>query len=421
MHTSDVRDLLLLAALVVTLLEAGLALLNLRHLARKGHQVPPALTGAIDAATLERANRYTKHRQKFGLVSTLASRGALLLVVFGGGLAAYDRWLRAHLTSFTWLNLVFVLGAALGVGLFSVPFALYGKFVIEARHGFNRMSFGMWLGDFAKGAALSLVLLSLLTLGALQLVSASPEHWWLWGWALLLAVSVLLTLLAPHLIEPLFMKVSPLSVTGLEPEIQALAERAGVHVRRVFQVDASRRSGHSNAYFTGIGPVKRVVLFDTLLAQMSHGEILAILAHELGHWKHRHILKRLFVGQALALATCYAAFVAVTRADVPAWIFAQQGSLGLRVAVVAFALGLIDAVIAPLFSYWSRQQEREADRFAANLTQNASALATGLAKLARENLSNLHPHPWVAAIYGSHPRVSERVETLTLLAAREAS
>jgi STE24 endopeptidase len=218
--------------------------------------------------------------------------------------------------------------------------------------------------------------------------------------------------IAPSVIEPLFFTFGPLRVEGLEDRIRALLQRAGLSVSRVFQVDASRRSRHSNAYFTGIGRVKRIVLFDTLLNQMTEDEVLAILAHEAGHWKKRHLLKKIILTEVIGLAAFYLAFRLLAWEGLPGLIGLQEASFYLRVVVLGFLASIMLFPFTPLFSALSRRDEREADRFAVDLTGNAGAMASALVKLSKENLSNLHPHPLYAKFYYSHPPVVERVREL---------
>jgi STE24 endopeptidase len=411
-YDPPVQFLLFGSAILVTAVQVLLTALNLSHLRRHGDQVPRALAGEIDPATLEKSARYTLDRSRVQLVAMLARRTLMLLALFGGLLGAYDRFVQGLTSSFVLGSVLYFLGLAALGGLFSLPFGLYQTFVIEARHGFNRMTPKMWLGDLAKGVLLSALFLALCAGAGAWLVLASPRLYWVWVWAGLLVLGVLITLLAPHVIEPLFFRVTPLAMAELEPRIRALAERAGVHVKRVFQIDASRRSSHSNAYFTGLGPVKRVVLFDTLLARMTPDEILGVLAHELGHWKRQHILQRFVVGQLLTLGVCYAAFRLLAWDALPSLIGENGGSFFLRATLVAFVLSLLEFPTTPLWSAWSRRHEWQADEFACDLTGNPAALASGLAKLARDNLSNLHPHPLFAAFYASHPTMPERVERL---------
>jgi STE24 endopeptidase len=231
-------------------------------------------------------------------------------------------------------------------------------------------------------------------------------------WALVVVVSLILTYVSPYVIEPLFFKMKPLHVEGLEAEVRALAEKAGVRLSRVLEVDASRRSSHSNAYFTGIGHVKRVVLFDTLFGQMKHGEILAILAHELGHWRKHHVLLRTLFSFAVAFVALYLAFHLAPAAWLPSLVGLESASFPARLVILGTLASVVTFPFTPLSSYWSRRHEWQADAFAVELHQRPLDLANALKKLASENLSNLHPHPLYAAFYYSHPPMPERIRRL---------
>jgi STE24 endopeptidase len=233
---------------------------------------------------------------------------------------------------------------------------------------------------------------------------------------LISGVSLLMTFISPYVIEPLFHKMEPLDVEGLSDGIRNMTEKAGVHVGRVLKVDASRRSSHSNAYFTGLGRVKRVVLFDTLLGQMSHAQILAVLAHELGHWKKHHVLVRMLSMQVLLVLAAYLAYRLLPSGLVPELAGLGTASFMARVVVLMVIASVLLFPLTPLFAAWSRRDEREADSFAVELHGHADDLADALAKLGTENLSNLHPHPLYAAFYYSHPPLVERISRLRALA-----
>jgi STE24 endopeptidase len=364
---------------------------------------------------LGKISDYTAERARFGLVQSALSSAFTGAFVFGGGLGLYDAWVGSLAKSFVSGGVVFVLGLQLLSSALAIPFQLYGDFRIEQRHGFNRQTPGLWWSDWLKSTALSLLLTAALTAGALAIVQAAPHFWWLWVSALVSGVSLLLTFLSPYVIEPLFHKMEPLEVAGRSDGIRAMTEKAGVHIGRVLKVDASRRSSHSNAYFTGLGRVKRVVLFDTLLSQMSHQQILAVLAHELGHWKKHHVLVRMLVMQVLLVAGAYLAFLLVPGGLLPSLVGLPSASFAARIVVLSVLTSLLLFPLTPLFAAWSRRDEREADRFAVDLHGHARDLADALAKLGTENLSNLHPHPLYAAFYYSHPPLVERIDTLRAL------
>jgi STE24 endopeptidase len=394
----------------------GLSWLNLRHLRREGHRVPRGLEREVNAERLRQISAYTAERARFGLVHSVFSTLVTGAFLFLGGLAWFDAAVGTIASSFVVRGVCFVALLLLAGAVLEIPFQLYGDFRIEQRHGFNRQTARLWWSDWLKSTLLSLLLTSALAAGALWLVQAAPGSWWIWVSALITAVSLLMTFASPYVIEPLFHKMEPLEVEGLSDGIRAMTEKAGVHIGRVLKVDASRRSSHSNAYFTGLGRVKRVVLFDTLLAQMSHQQILAVLAHELGHWKKHHVLVRMLVMQVVLVGAAYLAFRLAPSDLLPSLVGATELSFAARV-VVLMALGsLLTFPLTPLFAAWSRRDEREADRFAVELHGHALDLAEALAKLGTENLSNLHPHPLYAAFYYSHPPLAERIGTLRALA-----
>jgi STE24 endopeptidase len=410
------RAVSLLIFATVALARLALAWLNLRHLRVQGHHVPAGLEREVDVEKLRKISDYTAERARFGLLHSALSSLAFGGFLFGGGLGLYDAWLAQLTSSFVGGSVLFVLGLMLGSALLEIPFQLYGDFRIEAKHGFNKQSAGLWWSDWLKNTLLSLVLMGALAAGAFWLVQAAPHTWWLWVTGLITSVSLLMTFISPYVIEPLFHKMEPLEVEGLSDGIRSMTERAGVHIGRVLKMDASRRSSHSNAYFTGLGKVKRVVLYDTLLAQMSHAQILAVLAHELGHWKKHHVLIRMLVMLLMLVLGAYAAFLLAPSAALPAMIGLTAASFAARLVILMAVASALLFPLTPLFAAWSRRDEREADAFAVDLHGAPSDLAEALAKLGTENLSNLHPHPLYAAFYYSHPPLTERIGSLRALA-----
>ncbi|MBI5441346.1 MAG: M48 family metallopeptidase [Deltaproteobacteria bacterium] len=402
----------LLAFLVVAAFGYVLRLLNLRYLREHGHEVPPEFEGQADPSLLAKTSDYTVDRTRAGMFESLFDDVVLLVFLFGGVAAGYDGWIAARSSSFFLSGILFFLGLVWAKTFLGIPFDLYSTFRIENRYGFNTTTGKLWLADFVKSLAVSSVLLAILAAAALGLIAWSPERWWLWVWAFFVGFSVLLLFLSPYVIEPLFFKFEPVREEGLEEEIRGIAEKAGLKVSRIFQVDASRRSKHSNAYFSGIGKVKRIVLFDTLLAQMTHAEILAVLAHEMGHWKKRHVLKRLGLTAGTALIALWLAFRLLRWGGLPGVIGLDSASPYLQWVILGFLGTIASFPVGPLFAALSRRDEREADRYAAELTGSPEALASALLKLSRETLANLHPHPLYAEVYYSHPPVTERVREL---------
>lgn len=408
-----------IALLTAYLLVMGTGLwlrsLNLSHLKLHGHEVPAEFEGTVDPATLARISDYTIEQSRFGLIETVADAAILLLFLFGGLLAAYDRWVSSLTASFFGNGILFALILIIAQTVIGIPFSLYRNFRIENRYGFNTMTLRTWSTDLVKSLAIGAVLTAALVSGALWLVVWSPGWWWFWVWLFFLAFSLFLMYISPFVIEPLFFKFEPLAVEGLEDRIRELMEKAGLTVSRVFQVDASRRSRHSNAYFTGIGKVKRIVLFDTLLQQMSQDEVLAVLAHEVGHWKKKHVLKRIVLTEAMAFLGLLIAFRLVPGDTLPDLLGLGPVSLYAKVVILGFLVSLATFPLTPVMSALSRRDERESDRFAADLTGTPGAMASALVKLSTENLANLHPHPLYAKFYYSHPPVVERIRELRKL------
>jgi STE24 endopeptidase len=405
-----------IAILIIYLLELVigyvLRYLNLRHLKLHGSEVPPNFTDAVNPETLRKTSAYTLEQSRVGLIESIFGAVILVVFLFGGLMGAYDRWIGSLTDSFILGGVLFFLILYFAQTILDIPFSLYQTFRIENRYGFNTMTAKLWITDFLKSTALSIVIISVLMAGAFFLIQFSPNWWWLWVWGFFAAFTLFLMYISPYVIEPLFFKFKPVSKEGLEEDIRALLSKAGLEISRVMEVDASRRSRHSNAYFTGIGRVKRIVLYDTLLEQMDNREVLAILAHEAGHWKKRHIVKRLVLTEAGSLVACFVAFHLLQWQGLPGLVGLEAASLPAKLVILGFLGSLISFPVTPLGSWMSRRHEWQADRFASEISGMPDALASALIKLTRENLSNLHPHPVYAAIYYSHPPVVQRVEKL---------
>ncbi|MEJ2520788.1 MAG: M48 family metallopeptidase, partial [Desulfuromonadales bacterium] len=393
---------LLILFLIVFGFRLWLRRLNLSYLKQHGQEVPPVFAGHVDQELLKKTTAYTLANSRLQLIASVFSGIVLVLFLFGGLLAWYDGWIGQLTDSFVAHGVLFVLGLIVLQTLLDIPFSLYRTFVLEERFQFNNATPMLWVSDLLKSFLIGGLLLALVTAGCLVLVQANPNTWWVWVWIFLAVMTLLMMYLSPVLIEPLFFKFQPVQDQQLANRLKEIMARAGLQVERVQQVDASRRSGHSNAYFTGIGRVKRIVLFDTLLAQMNEDEIVAVLAHEAGHWRLGHIWKRLLMIEGVSLAGCWLAW----------WLPPAHLSFVGQVVLLGFLASIVGFLLQPLSSGLSRRHEWQADRFAVGLTANGNALASALVKLSTENLSNLHPHPWYAWFYYSHPPVTARVTRL---------
>lgn len=387
--------------------------INLQHLKIHGDKVPEGFEGAIDVEKLRISSAYTFDSSRLGLWDSLFDNALLIVFLFGGLIATYDHLVGSLSTSPIISAILFFLLLGWASTMLGIPFDLYETFRIEARYGFNTTTPRIWIADFLKSQAIGAVLLAFLIAVVFWLISWTPQQWWLWVWGFMALFSLFMMFISPYLIEPLFNKYEPVTEEGLEDDIRAMMEKAGLKVGKVLQMDASRRSRHSNAYFTGIGKVKRIVLYDTLIKQMSHEEIVAVLAHEIGHWKKGHIWKRLLWAEVLALAGSWLGFKLLAWPGLPEMLgLSADISLPAKMVVLGFVASLPLFPLGPFSAWRSRCHEREADRFASDLTGRPEDLASALVKMSVENLSNLFPHPLYAAFYYSHPTVVERVRTL---------
>ena len=401
--------LLALGAMVA--IRFWLATRQLAALRRHRDEVPAPFAAAISAADHARAADYTVARLGLARLELLWDAVVLLGVTLGGGLAALDAWV----AGFGWSPLargVATLGLlTLAMSAAGLPFDLYSTFRIEARFGFNRTTLGLYLADLARslalGAALGVPLLALI----LVLMSAAGRAWWLYAWAAWVAFGLAVSFLWPRFIAPLFNRFRPLESGTLRDAVERVMQKCGFSSEGVFVMDGSRRSSHGNAYFTGFGRHKRIVLFDTLVERLVPGEVEAVLAHELGHFRLHHIRQRLLLGFAGALV----GFAVLGRAAAEPGFYAALGvptpSPHAALALFALAVPVFTFLLAPLGSWWSRRHEYEADRFAAAHAE-ARLLASALVKLYRDNASTLTPDPLYSAWHDSHPPALARIAAL---------
>ena len=383
--------------------------LNVSHLRRHGDRVPEIFQDTIDPEKLKKISAYTIDSARFGIFSSLASQIFFLALLLSG----FFPWMLNRIPQQAWglilSGLVFFASLGVLTNLFQIPFDLYDTFVIENRYGFNTKTFRVWVMDLLKSLALSALLGGFLLWLLLSLISGGGKFWWVWAWMLVGAFELMLLWLYPVILAPLFNKFEPVADTGLVQRITKLMERVGLKARGIFQMDASKRSRHTNAYFTGLGKSKRIVLFDTLLQSHTADEIEAVLAHEIGHWKKKHILKQLLVMEVLSLVAFYVV------AQLLNWPLLYR-TFGFSEPVSYVGLLLIGALfsppgyfVQPLASAFSRKFEREADDFALGLIPSAEPLVQAFKRLAADNLANLIPHPLYAWFYYSHPPLVERI------------
>ncbi len=419
MSPAEPRILLVIYLLLFALnfaVEQLLVALNLHRARACRASPPPEALELMGAQEYERSQRYAAARGRLNLCANAVQAAAALALLLSGGLGAIQRlWQQAlpgpGLVELAGILLVF--SASLLFGLAGLPFSVYGQFIVEARFGFNRMSPRLFVLDMIKGLALSLALGAPLLYLVFRLVRAS-SLWWLWAFLAVSAVQLLLVVLYPRLIAPLFNRFTPLPEGEVREQVESLAQRLGFRTSGIFLMDGSRRSTHGNAYFTGLGRARRIVLFDTLLASLSPAEVAAVLAHEIGHQKKLHVPLRL----AGTLAAGFVAFWLLGRALSFEPLFrafgfsAGPGAAPAAAVLLLFYAGPLALVLRPLSSWISRRHEHAADRYAYREAGCGEAFPSALRALARRNLSNPTPHPWASFWFASHPTVLERVRAL---------
>ncbi|MBK8762572.1 MAG: M48 family metallopeptidase [Sulfuritalea sp.] len=405
-------SLIFVAALLLsTGLRLWLDLRHLRHVAAHRDQVPADFFGRIELVDHRKAADYTTAKLRLGFFETLVDTVMLILLTLGGLLALIDgglrEWLGAgHPQGLALFATVGLIGFILGL-----PASLYRSFVLEERFGFNKLTWKLWLADLAKGAALTVAIGGPLLYAVLWLMDAMGRHWWLYVWLLWLGTNLLILFLYPTVIAPLFNKFTPLEDASLRQRIEALLARCGFSSSGLFVMDGSKRSAHGNAYFTGFGRAKRIVFFDTLLEKLAPQEIEAVLAHELGHFRHKHVVKRIALMGAMSLAFLWLLGLLIGQPWFYEGLGVGAGSTAMGLLLFSMVLPVFLFPLAPLTSALSRRHEYEADAYAAQQTAAADLIAA-LVKLYRDNAATLTPDPLHSLFHDSHPPASQRIARL---------
>ncbi len=400
--------------LLVARLLAQLALeaLNRAEVQRRRGAAPEAFRGIMDEATFAKAGDYTLAKSRFSSIELVYDAALLAAVVFSGLLPWWWARIDSLAPGAAWSGALFLVATLLLLGLPGLPFSWWSQFRLEARYGFNQSTVGLWLMDQVKSTLLGLAIGFPLAWALLALVRLAGPAWWVWGFALVFGFQLLMLVLYPKLILPLFNKLTPLPEGEARTRLLALSDRTGFRAQTIEVMDGSKRSSHSNAFFTGFGRFRRIVLFDTLMNQLGQEELEAVLAHEIGHYKRGHIPKRLATVAGLQLA----AFAAVAWLAQAPWFNTAFGLPAGATAATFLLFGLLGGLatfwFSPLGNWVSRKHEYEADAFAREAMGGPTSLSGALRKLSQKNLSNLTPHPLYSAVYYSHPTLLERERAL---------
>jgi STE24 endopeptidase len=405
----------IVAALMVLRLVADLVLaaLNRSEVRRHSGAMPAAIASIMDQPTYAKSVSYTLEKSRFGSLTAVFDTLVLALVLFGGILP----WLFAKVAAWggpgtTWAHALFILIAGILLAVPSLPFEWWETFRLEQKYGFNKSTPGLWIADKLKGTALALVIGFPLLWALLTLVKRVGDVWWLWGFGLVFGFQLLMLVLYPKLILPLFNKLTPLPAGELRDRLLALGDRTGFKAQTIEVIDGSKRSGHSNAYFTGFGRFRRIVLFDTLIAQLSPEELEAVLAHEIGHYRRGHV-PRMIAMSAVSLLVAFAAIAWLARSP---WFNTAFGFPPDELAPSFLLFGLLSGLVtfwfSPLTHLLMRRYEYQADAFARDAMGGPQAMIGALRKLAQKNLTNLTPHPLFSGFFYSHPTIVERERAL---------
>jgi len=392
--------------------EILLETLNRRHVLAHKDAVPAAFKDTVDDATYARSVQYTLARGGFGRFEDTFDTAVLLLVLFSGVLPWAFDFFRAHLGTSAWAMGGYLFAVGFVLTLPGLPLNWFEQFRLEAQFGFNTTTQKTWWLDRLKGFLLALVLGYPLLVLLLKIVDWTGNWWWLWAWGALLAFQLVMMVVAPVLILPLFNKFTPLPDGSLRERLVKLADRTKFRAKSIQVMDGSKRSRHSNAFFTGFGRFRKIVLFDTLVAQLAEPELEAVLAHEIGHYKKKHIVKML----AWSAVTTLVGFYAISVLARQEWFYRafgfEPGSIVPALLLFGLLAGVVTFWFSPLAHAWSRRYEYQADAFAAKVMDESRSLVGALRKLTEKNLSNLTPHPVYSAFYYSHPTLLEREKAL---------
>ncbi len=395
---------------IISALDMILDKLNANHLKKYGMNVPEAFEGFIDEKELGKISQYTIDNIRFAFVQSSVNKILFLFIILSGILP----WLAESLNRMNFIpaGLIFFAVPGLFLSIINLPFDFHHSFVIEEKYGFNTKTIKTWIFDLLKSLLIMAVLGTFLLSILLIMVKYAGNTWWLWAWLIFIGFQLLMTILYPLIIAPLFNKFTSLDDPELKSKIERLAEKEGIPIQNIYKMDATQRTRHTNAYFSGLGKAKRIVLFDTLINAHTHDEIIAILSHEIGHMKKNHIKIQLAVTSLVSLLLFFLASI-LLKSD----IMFESFGFSIKPSYVGFFLvGIlwepVGFFLSPMGMAISRKFERETDIYALRVLKTAKPFIMALKKMAKENLSNLRPHPLYVSFNYSHPPLLERIKHL---------
>lgn len=394
-----------------------LDIINYRHRKRNKDNIPNELKDLVDKEKLELINKYSNDKLRFSLVDYFFEKILLLVILFGGFIPLFYDVISARFSNIYVLGLLFFGGYYLLQTVLNIPFSLYFNFIIEKKYNFNKMTFGLWIGDLMKRIILSVIIGVIIIVPLLFFLYTFKNIWWVLLWGFFFVFSIIMQVIYPTLIAPLFNKFKPLQNEELKKKIEKLLSDSGFRSKGVFEMDASKRSSHSNAYFTGFGRSKRIVLFDSLLNNHSDEEILAVLAHEIGHFKLKHILKNLIFSTIISFISLFVAYLLLNNKLLYIGFgFSElidiENIKFIGLFLLSIVIGPASFFFTPIGAIISRKHEYQADKFSVKMIGTSVPLIKALKKLNIDNLSNLYPADIYSWFYYSHPPLFKRIRVL---------
>ena len=397
---------------IMVLIHYILDRMNTNYLKKEHAPLPDLFKDFFIQEKVDKMKRYTIENNSFSQLTYFISKTFLIIVLFSGVLNLLDKYVLETTNNIIFSGILFFAIISLVNYLISVPFDLYHTFVIEKKFEFNTQTMKTWIFDQIKSILLSVVLGFVIMYVLFFIYLKMGRLWWFWGWLFVFGFGLTLSTLYPVLLAPLFNKFSALEDENFKKRIKEMFANININIKEIFVMDAKKRTKHSNAYFTGLGKTKRIVLFDTLLENHTQDEILAVLSHEAGHWKKKHVLKNIILSQISSIIGLYIAGRLLNWPYLYRTFGLENESFFVGFFLLTLIFSPVSYFLSPISVFISRFFEKQADKFSFDMMKSAEAMKMALIKLNRDNLSNLYPHPFYSAFYYSHPPIMERIRYL---------